>query len=533
MDKFPSATDKSMAPVDAEHVAEGHAVEVSMTIKEGLRKYWKATLWSAFLSLAVIMEGYDAIVLSSLFGLPAFKEGFGTENSEGKWNIGAQWQSAVTQGVKVGQFFGLFIAGWAADKFGFKKTTLVTCVIAAGLIFMQFFCTSIGMLVAAQVLFGFPLAVFLTLTTVYAAEICPLVLRPYLTTWVNLCWTIGKILAAGVLRAFVTSHSHWAYRIPFGTQWIWPPIIFVGTLFLPESPWFLVRQDRLEDARKSLRRLYSGVDPDEIENKLAEIILTNRHEMELQAGTSYLDCFKGTNLRRTEIACITWVIQPVCGFAIVGFATYFFQEAGLDPSDSFSMSLGQQAIAFCGGIIGWFLLPHFGRRRLMLYGLVASCVTQTVVGGLGIPAPKNGIAWATGAVLFIYVFMYSMTIGPLCYIIVAEIGASRLRSKTAALARNAYQVATIASGVLTSYQINSSAWNWRGKAGFFWGGANAILFVYCYFRLPEIKDRTFLELDLLFEHNINARKFKNTNVDVLQGVTGERTVGQEWSEEKA
>ncbi|KAK5457118.1 hypothetical protein LTS15_004899 [Exophiala xenobiotica] len=479
MDKFPSATDKSITPVDAEQIAEG------------LHKYWKATLWSSFLLLAVIMEGYDAIVLSSLFGLPACKEGFGAENAEGKWNIGAQWQSAVTQGVKVGQFFGLFIAGSAADKFGFKKTTLVTFVMAAGLIFIQFFCTSIGMLVAAQILFGFPLAVFLTLTTVYAAEICPLVLRPYLTTWVNLCWTIGKILAAGVLRAFVSSHSHWAYRIPFGTQWIWPPIIFVGTLFLPESPWFLVRQDRLEDARKSLRWLYSGVDPNEIENKLAEIILTNRHEMELQAGTSYLDCFKGTNLRLTEIA----------------------------------MSIGQQVIAFCGGIIGWFLLPHFGRRRLMLYGLVASCITQTVVSGLGIPAPKAGIAWATGAVLFIYVFMYSMTIGPLYYIIVAEIGASRLRSKTAALARNAYQVATIASGVLTSYQINTSAWYWRGKAGFFWGGANTILFVYCYFRLPEIKDRSFLELDLLFEHNINARKFKNTNVDVLQGVTGERTVG--------
>jgi SP family general alpha glucoside:H+ symporter-like MFS transporter len=227
--------------INSEQAVEGHVAEVTMTLAQGLRKSWKATLWSAFLSIAVIMEGYDAILLSSLFGLPAFKEDFGTQNSKGVWNVSAKWQSSVTQGVKVGQFFGLFIAGWAADRFGFKKTTLFTCIITVGLIFMQFFCTSIGMLVAAQVLFGFPLAVFLTLSTVYAAEICPLVLRPYLTTWVNLCWTIGKLLSAGVLRGFVNTHSQWGYRIPFATQWIFGhPLCFSAPCSCQNRPgsWF-------------------------------------------------------------------------------------------------------------------------------------------------------------------------------------------------------------------------------------------------------------------------------------------------------
>jgi SP family general alpha glucoside:H+ symporter-like MFS transporter len=492
--------------------------EVRMTLKQGFEKYYKAVLWSAFLSIAVIMEGYDAILLSSLFGLPAFKEGYGTQDDKGNWNVAAKWQSSVSQAVKVGQFFGLFIAGWSADKYGFRITTMVTSVIATGLIFMQFFCPSIEVLVVAQLLFGFPLAVFLTLTTVYAAEICPLVLRPYLTAWVNLCWTIGKILAAGVLRGFVNSHSEWGYRIPFATQWIWPPILFVAALFAPESPWFLVRMNRHQEARNSLKRLSSNLTAEEIEDSLIFIVKTNEHEKELQDGTSYFDCFKGMNLRRTEIACMTWLIQPVCGFAIVGFATYFFQQAGLSPSDSFSMSLGQQAIAFCGGIVGWFLLPRFGRRTLMLGGLVCSFITQTVVGGLGIPAPKDGVAWATGAALFVYVFGYSVTIGPLCNVIVAELGSSRLRSKTTVLARNTYQVATIVTGVLTSYQLNETAWNWRGKAGFFWGGCNLLLFVYCWFRLPETKDRTFLQLDILFEAKVKARDFKNVEIDVMNGV---------------
>jgi len=163
----------------------------------------------------------------------------------------------------------------------------------------------------------------------------------------------------------------------------------------------------------------------------------------------------------------------------------------------------------------------------MLWGLVISAITQIVVGGLGIPAPKSGVAWATGAVLMVYILSYSMTIGPLAYIIVAEMGSSRLRAKTTVLARNAYQVATVVNNVLTTYQINSAAWNWRGKAGFFWGGFNLLLFVYCYFRLPEIKARTFLELDLLFENHVPARHFKDCDIDVLRGVTGVEGAVQE------
>ncbi|KAJ9638725.1 hypothetical protein H2204_004201 [Knufia peltigerae] len=510
----------SVGDMKGDRIVDGHEAEVHRSLRQGLRRCYSAVFWSGFLSIAVIMEGYDAILLNSLYGLPSFKEKFGTEKEDGTYNITAKWQSIVSNAVMLGQFFGLFIAGWASDRYGFRKTVMATCVFTAAIIFMQFFATDLKVLTGAELLFGFPLSVFLTLTTVYAADVCPLVLRPYLTTWVNLCWTIGKVISAGVLRAFVNTESHWGYKVPFATQWIWPPIILIGTFFAPESPYWLVRQGRTEDARKSLNRLFGGFSPEEIENYLVQITATNQHEVELQAGTSYLHCLKGTNLRRTEIACMTWIVQPFCGFAIVGFATYFFEQAGFSPANAFSLSLGQQAIAFFGGIVMWFILPHVGRRTLMLWGLVISAITQIVVGGLGIPAPQGSVAWATGAVLMIYIFSYSMTIGPLAYIIVADLGSSRLRAKTAVLARNAYQVATVINNVLTSYQINSDDWNWRGKAGFFWGGFNVVLFIYCYFRLPEIKDRTFLELDLLFENKVPARQFKNYDVDVLRGVTG-------------
>lgn len=61
--------------------------------------------------------------------------------------------------------------------------------------------------------------------------------------------------------------------------------------------------------------------------------------------------------------------------------------------------------------------------------------------------------------------------------------------------------------------ISSTAWNWGAKSAFFYAGTNFICLAWCWFRLPETKDRTFGEIDLLFENKIPARKFRTTAVD--------------------
>lgn len=57
------------------------------------------------------------------------------------------------------------------------------------------------------------------------------------------------------------------------------------------------------------------------------------------------------------------------------------------------------------------------------------------------------------------------------------------------------------------------AWGWGAKAGLFYAGTNLLCNIWCWFRLPETKDRTFGEIDLLFENKVHARKFRYTKVD--------------------
>lgn len=68
------------------------------------------------------------------------------------------------------------------------------------------------MLLAAYILLGFPFGTFQTMTVAYASELMPVALRPILTTYVNLCWVIGQIIASGVNLAFIGDDSEWAYK---------------------------------------------------------------------------------------------------------------------------------------------------------------------------------------------------------------------------------------------------------------------------------------------------------------------------------
>ena len=144
----------------------------------------------------------------------------------------------------------------------------------------------------------------------YAADVMPVHLRQYLTTYVNLCWVIGQIIASGVLRGLVGNDTQWAYRIPFAIQWVWPLPIIIGIAFAPESPYWLVKKGRTEDAEKALMRLStraSGFTADDARKQVAMMSHTNEIEKASTEGVSFVDCFKGVNLRRTEIACLVWL----------------------------------------------------------------------------------------------------------------------------------------------------------------------------------------------------------------------------------
>ncbi|BCS26788.1 uncharacterized protein APUU_51499S [Aspergillus puulaauensis] len=501
--------------------AAGHAVqsERQMGFRESIRLYPMAAVWSVGLSTAVIMEGYAVMLLSSFYALPQFNRKYGQlQPEDGTYVIPASWKSALSNGAVVGEILGLFLTGIFQDRFGYRMTIFAALCLVTAFIFILFFAHSVEMLLAGEILCGIPWGAFQTITVSYASEVCPVALRGYLTTYVNLCWVMGQFIVSGVLRGLLDRQDQWAYRIPFAVQWAWPIPLMIMCILAPESPWWLVRHDRHSEARQSITRLMSrSHSANMADETLAMIEHTDRLEKETSAGTSYRECFRRANLQRTEIVCLTWLIQVICGSQLMGYSTVFYIAAGLPASSSFNMSLIQYALGAVGTILSWFLMTRVGRRTLYLYGTFALFWLLLIIGFVSLAPQSSTMNWAIGALLSVFTFTYDLMVGPVCYSLVSELSSTRLRAKSVVLARNLYNIGNIVVNVVINYQLTATAWNWGAKSAFFWAGICFCCVVWVFFRLPEPKGRTYAELDVLFANKVAPRKFATTEVDIFRG----------------
>jgi len=332
-------------------LAQAAVTEHSYTPVQAIRVYWRAFLWSVFMSLAAMLAGYDAQIGGGLLSVPIFRRDFGYE-SDGSYLLPAKWQSTFNCVSSIGAMFGGASLGYFSDRFGRRGSVLICSIISMGGIFIQFFTMphKNGQLLVGKLINGFAIGLYVSGASSYCTELSPLALRGITTAAVNLWVVLGQFLASGVIEGTGAYNSAYSYRIPFATQWIFPAILLAGLPFAPESPWWLVRKGRLDDAHAVLTRL--GSRDTNIDLQLQQIKQTIELEESYEANSTYLDCFKGTNLRRTAIAMMVFVLQQAAGVVFVlNFSTYFFELAGFPDSRSFRLGMGVSALGVAGNLL--------------------------------------------------------------------------------------------------------------------------------------------------------------------------------------
>ncbi|KAG8407210.1 hypothetical protein J3459_010411 [Metarhizium acridum] len=124
------------------------------------------------------------------------------------------------------------------------------------------------------------------------------------------------------------------------------------------------------------------------------------------------------------------------------------------------MNIGNNATSFVGTILAWPLLYYFGRRTVYFGGLLGMNILYFAIGFAGIPPLSNKPAnWAKSSLLIIYLVIYCPSVGATVYTIVGEVGASKLRGKTVALARNTYCLLSIVMQTVVPYMLIPEEWN--------------------------------------------------------------------------
>ncbi|KAK8068898.1 hypothetical protein PG994_005514 [Apiospora phragmitis] len=282
-----AANDTNVA-IDNEH---------NMTLRQSFRFWWKAVVFS----------------LSSP-SVSLWKNRFGDEldPTDGGKLVSSRWQTIILNGTQVGCIIGLLINGYISEWLGYKKTMVATMIFMIAAIFIPFFSTGLEMFLAGGIIQGLPWGIFQALMT-FAQHI---------------------------------SETEWVYRIPFALQWIWPIPIIVATLLCPESPWWLVRQGRIAEAKGAIQKLIT-TQPDvefDLDAHVEMMVTTNKFEKEMSSGTNHWHLFQGSDLRRTEVSSMAFFTQAFCGVPFMGYGIQFMFNAGLDPSNSFNLGVVQNSI---------------------------------------------------------------------------------------------------------------------------------------------------------------------------------------------
>ncbi|EAU37867.1 conserved hypothetical protein [Aspergillus terreus NIH2624] len=508
---------------EAEKSLRSTEYEHSLGFWEAMRLYWPAVMWSIYINLATILKGMDGGIVGSLVGLQPFKRTFGYEY-QGNYVIPARWISAFNYANPLGGIVGALFSGWAYDRLGPRIMMAICSTLSIAILFIEFFSDNSPQLFAGELLNGITIAFYPICASAYVGEVTPLSLRGFAASITNLGFVMGQLIASGILKGTDSLDNAFAYRIPIATQWSLPVVILMFIYFCPDPPYWLCKKGRYEAAERSLRRLATpGID---VSLNLAHIKETLRLEELFQQYSDkpkYLACFQGSNLRRLIICIMAYDMQALTGnILFINYAVYFFEMAGLDTANAFSMNVGVTAIGFLGTCIAWPLLSYIGRRTAYLWGCAGLTVALFVIGTLDL-APRNHSTtpvWAQCALILACNFVYDLTVGPFCFVLLAEVSSAKLRSVTIALATVTCHIMSLVFSVVIPYAMNEDEGNWRGKLGFLFSGLSLLCTVYCFFCLPETKSRTFEELDILFERRVPSRKFKRYVVDVAEEDVG-------------
>ncbi|KAJ5928322.1 hypothetical protein N7466_007278 [Penicillium verhagenii] len=486
--------------------------EHEMGVWENVKAHPWACLWAFTMCFTIVMESFDMFLNTNFVALTYFKNTYGVMTADGSRSIPTRWQSALFQSGQCGAFVGVFLAGPITNRIGYRWTTIVALILMNATIFISFFANSLEVMVIGQAFEGIPWGMFIANSPAYASEIVPLGLRGACTATLQMSWSIGSIIVAAATLGFNSRNDQWSWRLPTALQWIFPTPLLIILFFAPESPWWLIRRGRKEQALKSIVRL--GSKPEDAEKKLAMMERTVEIEAQIGGSPTLLDLLKGTDLRRTIITCLMYASQNFAGNLIANQATYFFEQAGIATTMAFKLNLINSCLQLVANALSWVLTSWFGRRTIYLWGTAINITLLFILGIVASVPTTHGTNYAQACLGVVISFVFAGAMGPISYTIISETSSVRLRALSTAVGRAAYYVAEIPMIYLASQMLNTTGWNLAGKCGYVWGGTACVCWVMAYFFLPELKHRSYRESDILFNRKISARKFKSTVIDV-------------------
>lgn len=459
--------------------------------------------------LGSLLFGYDTGVMGSVLALNSFKKDFGLPlGSSGFASAkNATISSNVVALLTAGCFFGAIFAAFANEIFGRRYTLMAFAFIfLIGAAIQTAAHHDLGMIYGGRVVAGLGIGGMSSVTPVFVSENAP-------------ARTRGRI--AGLFQEFLVIGSTFAYwldygvslHIPVGTkQWRVPVAIqlipgglmLIGLCFLKESPRWLMKKGRHEEALASLAHVRSEpVNSPAVLEEMAAIRASIEEELNATEGVTWKECLLPGNRYRLLLAFLIMVWQQMSGTNSIGYyAPQIFETVGVSKANAALFATGVYGTVkvISTGIFLLIGIDKFGRKPSLIVGAFWMATMMLIIGVVLKTHPPTDLSHVSHAsiamvvMIYLYVIGYSMSWGPVPWVLASEIFPTRLRAYGVGLAASTQWLFNF---IIT--KVTPAAVNHIGYRTFLMFMVFCIAMgVFVIFFVKETKGRTLEEMDLLF-----------------------------------
>lgn len=452
------------------------------------------TVVAGISALGGLLFGYDTGVISG--AILFIREDF---------RLTATWEEIVVSSVLLGAVTGAAVGGTLADRFGRRRVLIVTAVIFALGAVGTALAPTVAWLIVGRVIVGAAIGVASFTAPLYISEVSPVNIRGRLVSLNQIALTTGIVVSYLVDYALAGSRG---WRWMFGLATIPALILGIGMVCVPESPRWLVSRAFPEKARAVLQRIRGTAT---VETELIEI----QTSLDQQGGR-WSELVSPLVRPALIVGIGLAIFQQVTGInTVIYYAPTIFQFAGFQSASvAILATVGVGVVNVLLTIAAMLLLDRVGRRPLLLIGLVGMVLSLGVLGlAFSLPNLRQEMGWIAVGSLMLYVGSFAVGLGPVFWLLIAEIYPLKIRGL-------AMSVATVANwGVnlfvaltfLTLIQL-------VGRPGTFWlyGLVGVGAWIFAYRLVPETRGRSLEEIESHWRSGRHPRAMQTTMTSGLR-----------------
>lgn len=422
-------------------------------------------------ALGGYLFGFDFAVITG--GLPFLADQFGLD---------ANGEGATTASLAIGCIMGCLIAGGLSDKYGRKPGLLVAAAIFAISSLVMGIAPNLSVFIVGRFFAGIGVGMASMLSPIYIAEVAPAHIRGRMVSLNQLAIVLG-IVITHLVNFWLKDTGDEAWRWMFGSGVIPSTLFFVGVIFLPESPRWLIKENKDKTALKILKRIGG-------ENFASSTFTDVRKSTGGEEKISYKELFKKATFPIVLVGIVLAVFQQWCGINVVfNYTAKIFESIGADRGEQLlqAVYIGIANLVFT--FIAMLLVDKVGRKPLMLFGAGGLAILYIIISYI----LKNTSGTMLSPFILAAIGTYALSLAPVTWVLISEIFPNRIRGRATSVAVIALWMAY--SVLVWSFPVISES---MGEYVPFLGYAVICVlgFLFIWRKLKETKGKSLEEVEM-------------------------------------